>query len=67
MKRDRSLDNDGKGILILFGVLAGGACIFWSTPRDRGSKWVYLVLYPFVMLVIFIVLDFSFSGIERLF
>jgi hypothetical protein len=67
MKRDRSLDGDGKGILILFGMVAGAACIVWSTPRDRGSRWVYLGFYPFVMLVIFIAIDFLFNGIERLF
>jgi hypothetical protein len=67
MKRDSTLDGDGKAILIVFGMLAGGSCIFWSTPRDRGSKWVYLAFYPFVMVPIFIAIDFLSNGMQRLF
>jgi len=65
--QDRGLDSDGKAIFMWFGMLAGGACILLSSPRQRGLKWVLFALYPFVMLPVFIAIDFTFNGISRLF
>ena len=66
-KRDGGLDSDGKAVFIWFGMLAGGACILLSRPRDRSLKWTFFILYAIVMVPIFTVIDFMFNGISRLF
>src|SRR5579863_1326811 len=60
---DRWLADSVEGAFLVFGMLAGAACIVFSRPQLRGLKWVLLVLYVLVIVPIIALIEIMVKGI----
>jgi peptidoglycan/LPS O-acetylase OafA/YrhL len=60
---DHWMADSMEGAFIVFGMLAGGACVVFSRPQLPGLKWALLVLYALVLFPMIGVIEIMINGI----